>query len=303
MQNPSGIVDKTGQNTSSSQNVSKEAKAASSTLPASAAGAQGASSESVSKKEGAAAGATSNSGGALIGSRATTGNGTASKKDLRKQQTADEAASATKADPATQAPVPPAAQRTAGQTATSGAAAEPLSQQLYCICRTPDETNMICCDRCEEWYHFHCVGIKPEQIAEYDNKPFYCQYSKTCMELQKKNKQSKATEKAEEDKRVKAARKAEKKAEKDQRAQEKAQRRKTGGQNSGASQTPQQQSANVERKKVAGNQESKQPSGSNANNAGVESTSGAPAGKNQTANRAEVKASKDESRLQAQAQP
>ena len=30
---------------------------------------------------------------------------------------------------------------------------------LYCICRTADETNMICCDKCEEWYHFQCVGI------------------------------------------------------------------------------------------------------------------------------------------------
>ena len=46
---------------------------------------------------------------------------------------------------------------------------------------------MICCDRCEEWYHFHCVGIKPEQIAEYDNKPFYCTYSKKCKEFIKKN--------------------------------------------------------------------------------------------------------------------
>lgn len=30
---------------------------------------------------------------------------------------------------------------------------------LYCICRTADEQNMICCDKCEEWYHFHCIGI------------------------------------------------------------------------------------------------------------------------------------------------
>lgn len=162
MQNPSGIVDKTGQNASTSHNASKEAKAAGGAAPTSAPAAQGASAESVSKKEGAPAGATSNTAvSAPINSRATTGNGTASKKDLRKQQTADEAASGAKTDPATQAPAPQAAARTAGQTASSGAAADPLSQQLYCICRTPDETNMICCDRCEEWYHFHCVGIKP----------------------------------------------------------------------------------------------------------------------------------------------
>ena len=31
--------------------------------------------------------------------------------------------------------------------------------QLYCICRTTDESNMIGCDKCDEWYHFACVGI------------------------------------------------------------------------------------------------------------------------------------------------
>ena len=31
--------------------------------------------------------------------------------------------------------------------------------KLYCLCRTTDETNMIGCDKCEEWYHFNCVGI------------------------------------------------------------------------------------------------------------------------------------------------
>jgi hypothetical protein len=31
--------------------------------------------------------------------------------------------------------------------------------RLYCLCKTTDENNMIGCDRCEEWYHFNCVGI------------------------------------------------------------------------------------------------------------------------------------------------
>ena len=32
----------------------------------------------------------------------------------------------------------------------------------YCICRSKDETNaMICCDECNEWFHFTCMGIKP----------------------------------------------------------------------------------------------------------------------------------------------
>ena len=31
---------------------------------------------------------------------------------------------------------------------------------IYCICRLPDDrTSMICCDRCQEWFHFQCVHI------------------------------------------------------------------------------------------------------------------------------------------------
>lgn len=37
---------------------------------------------------------------------------------------------------------------------------EPI--RLYCLCRTADESaSMIGCDKCEEWYHFECVGIDP----------------------------------------------------------------------------------------------------------------------------------------------
>jgi len=31
--------------------------------------------------------------------------------------------------------------------------------RLYCLCKSADDNNMIGCDRCEEWYHFGCVGI------------------------------------------------------------------------------------------------------------------------------------------------
>lgn len=32
----------------------------------------------------------------------------------------------------------------------------------YCICRTTDESaEMIGCDKCDEWFHFSCVGIDP----------------------------------------------------------------------------------------------------------------------------------------------
>jgi len=35
---------------------------------------------------------------------------------------------------------------------------EPI--RLYCICRTADESaHMIGCDKCDEWYHFECVGL------------------------------------------------------------------------------------------------------------------------------------------------
>jgi hypothetical protein len=30
---------------------------------------------------------------------------------------------------------------------------------VYCICQSSDENFMICCDRCEEWYHYQCIGI------------------------------------------------------------------------------------------------------------------------------------------------
>jgi hypothetical protein len=33
-------------------------------------------------------------------------------------------------------------------------------KKLYCLCKTEDESqNMICCDKCQEWYHFECVGV------------------------------------------------------------------------------------------------------------------------------------------------
>ncbi|KAM6147526.1 LOW QUALITY PROTEIN: death-inducer obliterator 1-like [Erethizon dorsatum] len=33
------------------------------------------------------------------------------------------------------------------------------SSALYCICRQPHGNRLICCDRCEEWFHGDCVGI------------------------------------------------------------------------------------------------------------------------------------------------
>ena len=49
------------------------------------------------------------------------------------------------------------------------------SEELYCVCRKPDEGElMIACDGCEEWFHAKCMNIKPElsnMIAK-----FYCKF-------------------------------------------------------------------------------------------------------------------------------
>ena len=36
-----------------------------------------------------------------------------------------------------------------------------LPLQVYCICRSSDEHNMIMCDCCEEWYHYKCINLTP----------------------------------------------------------------------------------------------------------------------------------------------
>ena len=37
---------------------------------------------------------------------------------------------------------------------------EAPQQQLYCLCRTADDSYfMIGCDKCEEWYHPECLGL------------------------------------------------------------------------------------------------------------------------------------------------
>lgn len=47
-----------------------------------------------------------------------------------------------------------------GRKAAAAAAAEG-SERLYCLCRQPDSTalQMICCDVCEDWFHYVCVNL------------------------------------------------------------------------------------------------------------------------------------------------
>lgn len=74
---------------------------------------------------------------------------------------------------------------------------------------------MICCDRCEEWYHFKCVGIKPDEIMDYDSKNYYCKYSKKCQEFYKKNASKKSQLKDTDEKKTKNDRKLQKQVEVD----------------------------------------------------------------------------------------
>ena len=43
--------------------------------------------------------------------------------------------------------------------APSGIDAPAEPPTLYCICRSQDETAMIQCDKCNEWFHFRCMNI------------------------------------------------------------------------------------------------------------------------------------------------
>ncbi|KAJ1122630.1 hypothetical protein NDU88_001115 [Pleurodeles waltl] len=48
---------------------------------------------------------------------------------------------------------------------------------LYCICRQPHNKRfMICCDRCEEWFHGDCVGISEArwQLLEKNEEDYVC---------------------------------------------------------------------------------------------------------------------------------
>ncbi|XP_067935635.1 death-inducer obliterator 1-like [Watersipora subatra] len=53
--------------------------------------------------------------------------------------------------------------------------------RLWCVCRKPhDNRFMICCDRCEEWYHGDCVGISRKRGTqmETENEEYICSQCK-----------------------------------------------------------------------------------------------------------------------------
>ncbi|KAL9959895.1 hypothetical protein ACROYT_G033268 [Oculina patagonica] len=50
---------------------------------------------------------------------------------------------------------------------------------IYCVCRTSDTSRfMICCDKCDEWFHGECIGITKLEAKEI--KQYYC---RPCLEI------------------------------------------------------------------------------------------------------------------------
>ena len=48
------------------------------------------------------------------------------------------------------------------------------SFSVFCLCQLPETEDMVCCDKCNSWYHYHCVGIREE--SDLPN----CWYCKSC---------------------------------------------------------------------------------------------------------------------------
>ena len=50
-----------------------------------------------------------------------------------------------------------------------------LTCMIYCKCRLPDQqdgSEMVQCDKCQEWYHAKCLDFKPQQIIDDDDEWF-----------------------------------------------------------------------------------------------------------------------------------
>ncbi|KAG0347700.1 hypothetical protein BG004_007183 [Podila humilis] len=57
-----------------------------------------------------------------------------------------------------------------------------VSKEVYCICRGPYDgvEFMIACDRCEEWFHGRCIGMKPQDAKKSNH--YYCE---TCQKIRR----------------------------------------------------------------------------------------------------------------------
>jgi hypothetical protein len=52
--------------------------------------------------------------------------------------------------------------------------------EVFCLCRQPEnELFMVCCDRCDEWFHGDCINMSEEETEKYLNDPkldFICPF-------------------------------------------------------------------------------------------------------------------------------
>ncbi|KAF9318787.1 hypothetical protein BGZ91_005091, partial [Linnemannia elongata] len=57
-----------------------------------------------------------------------------------------------------------------------------VTKDVYCICRGPYDgvEFMIACDRCEEWFHGRCIGMKPQEAKKSNH--YYCD---TCQRIRR----------------------------------------------------------------------------------------------------------------------
>lgn len=50
------------------------------------------------------------------------------------------------------------------------------SDDLFCICRQPEKENgtlMLCCDFCDMWYHYTCIGL-PQDLKLLEKIKYKC---------------------------------------------------------------------------------------------------------------------------------
>ena len=48
------------------------------------------------------------------------------------------------------------------------------SVELFCICRQPENADMLCCDFCETWFHYPCIGISSDTRKNLDKVKYKC---------------------------------------------------------------------------------------------------------------------------------